>query len=242
MDDKGIADIVARVLNRLRESTSLPKEKILLLYEDGSWIHYEDVIRAAGPYSSWANFHYIGTSEIARFTNEVEEPELSAYAGVVVCPCSQSTLVELALGLTISPFSKVAVNALWWELPVLLVLYPPFSRLLRSSGDLPAYGQKMKEYIEQLRDYGAKFATWAEFRCGQASILNNRPFIAEKASNKLPAQNTWLTTNDIKQKIVAPGGVVRLPRGMKLTPLAKDLIREMGMAIEFMKGEENREL
>lgn len=237
IDNHFLNDIVDRIVAKLRASNETHKDKILLVCENGSWIKYEDVKRAGEVYVNQIDFICTEMDLVSAASGTPLFQSLDRYTGVVICPCSQNTLVELALGLTVSPFSKVAVQALWESIPVSLILHPPFSALLGQRAKLPRYGQKIREYIDQLQDYGVEFATWNDFCTGKFTLIRQNKLGIQQSDTS--ARITWLTIEDLKHKIMSPTGVLKLRHGTNLTPLAKDYVREIGMTIEFVSHEEN---
>ncbi|CAB3395289.1 hypothetical protein [Kyrpidia spormannii] len=167
---------------------------------------------------------------------------------LVVGPCDQSILVGGALGLTTDRAGALLAKALLASMPVSMVLNPQLSVIFRPEASVRPYLKLLRDYAEALQHYGVDVVCWEEFVTGWRPPAN--PFERMNASD-LSADSrsvesvqcrvrraTYWTVKDLARRRLQPGDVLVLPQGVRLTPGAREWLRDQSVALKIMEGGE----
>ncbi|MBE3585861.1 hypothetical protein [Desulfofundulus thermocisternus] len=194
-------------------------------------------------------------------SNRGRHTELLKLCDLVVVPVlTRTTAARLASMLLDSAAAEVVVDALMQGLPVIAAsdaadpTSEGFARLGMNRGRLPLV-QAMKENLEKVAAFGVILVPARELggavaemtgrrvqietasRSSRAKSLPESPyqlpavFSAIPAVEKCSGRRMVITRTELAG-LVSNNGVVRIPRGALVTPLAWDVIREAGWQVE----------
>lgn len=178
--------------------------------------------------------HHCG--EIVRLHGEESDfgSWLERVQSLVVAPCDQSILAQGALGLTFDVRTARLAEALWRSRPLSLILRPELSPIFQYGASVHPYRRVLRDYAESLRRYGADVVAWEEFVGGWRPPA---PASWRRNPEEAP-RGIWWTAGDLIRRNFRPGDVLTLPEEVKLTPLAREWLREMDVVVKQAQDEE----
>ena len=154
---------------------------------------------------------------------------------LVIWPCSQNTLVGAALGMTSTYTLEWVAAALWNKTPVLMVLENELASLLRSDANQNSYANMILQYITTLSGFGVKVLFWDM----NLSLSQLDPSFSNDQHQASPLLKTgWWTIADINRQGAVPGKLFEVPKGIRLTPAAKDALSDMKAVIRYWEDKE----
>jgi hypothetical protein len=101
------------------------------------------------------------------------------------------------------------------------------------------YSQAMYRYLDTVRNYGVGLTEWSGLRRGKLPIQIGCKDIAQSQPTPGPTVAPtlkWLTVRDVEG--LAPGTTFEISADTRLTPLARDYLRERQISIHTLDGKE----
>ncbi len=168
--------------------------------------------------------------------------DIAPYTMVVCRRVSSAQLCDMALGRDTTPAACAVSRALLAGKPVYLAAEGLPHRASRAAAN-PRYYAMLEDYVTRLTQFGVQVAPRAELErllCGQSGKVPGVPEIPaaapKRAAGETEAFCGVLTAEEARRLAKVCGGTLLLGPGAILTPLARDVLREKGVAL--MHGEE----
>lgn len=219
------------------------KENAALVTERMSRLAGEFVVAAAGPdLESIIAAKGAGT---ARYSEELgcSAANFDVGGGTTnIAVFRGGQLCDMALGRDTTPAACAVSRALLAGKPVYLAAEGLPHRASRAAAN-PRYYAMLEDYVTRLTQFGVQVAPRAELErllCGQSGKVPGVPEIPaaapKRAAGETEAFCGVLTAEEARRLAKVCGGTLRLGPGAILTPLARDVLREKGVALT--RGEE----
>ncbi len=217
-----VAEIVIEVLRRLNANSN---SETTLLVGDGHLDVSLDIMQ-----------DFIGDNIVKIDEHDaLTSSKLQNAKQLVIWPCSQNTLAGAALGMTNTYTLKWVATALWNKTPVLMVLENELSSLLRSDDNRNSYSNMFLQYITTLSEFGVKVL----FGNPSSSLSQPMSNISNDQHQDSDLLKTgWWTITDLNRQGVVPGKLFEVPKGIRLTPAAKDALLDMKAVIRYWEDKE----
>lgn len=212
MDPKLIESIVKQVMAKLETEGNNTQPNLLVITYPGLDIEQEISLLK----QDWNIV----------LADKVEGNLFSGIDQAVFLNIDQDTLVRAALGLTDSPNSKLFVQLIMNEIPIMFVPDASLSQLLQmdeKNHQYSLYIKKLRYYKETIEKFGVAIKSIEELR-----LRNHAPI--NKLNEQSKTSKALISLEDIMnfsgvELVMQPGTII--------TPLAKDKARELGIQISF---------
>lgn len=223
MQASQVTEIVMEVLRRL--DVRSPLEETLLLCDGPLDVSLNTVQERVGQ-----DVTQIRENETGKRTRLIQAKRL------VIWPCSQHTLAGSALGLTNTDVLEWVATALWHHRPVSMVLDNALAPLLNSNAAPNAYVDMLRQHVNTLRSFGVQLIALDSLEPGCFAELTPP---VDKLQISISGPSSWWTAEDLRQLGATPGEVFVIPQGIRLTPLARDALRDMKAVIRYSEDRES---
>ena len=212
MDPKLIESIVKQVMAKLETEGNNTQPNLLVITYPGLDIEQEISLLK----QDWNIV----------LADKVEGNLFSGIDQAVFLNIDQDTLVRAALGLTDSPNSKLFVQLIMNEIPIMFIPDASLSQLLQmdeKNHQYSLYIKKLRYYKETIEKFGVAIKSIEELR-----LRNHAPI--NKLNEQSKTSKALISLEDIMnfsgvELVMHPGTII--------TPLAKDKARELGIQISF---------